>query len=370
MKSNTVISYLIVTVAILFQSECKTDKPKSNQYIYADHPNIELIGRFDKTNPKAIEYDFPAVQIKARFSGTSIAVRLFDTLNYYNIVLDNKKTFIAKPVRDSIFFIAKNLTDTIHTIKIIKRTEASVGKGIFFGFIIDNEANLLPPEKPAKRRIEFIGNSITCGYGNEGAREESFKASTENSYYSYASILARKFRADFSMIAYSGKGLIRNYNERAKTSPEPMPALYNRVMVSKPELKWDFKKWSPDLVFINLGTNDYSTQPYPNEEEFIQTYINFINRIRLNYPPIEIICVSGPVIGDPCSSIIKKVVEKYQKDYNFNKIHFILLPQNILTRPDDLGADAHPNVMGQKKMADFLTPKVSEIMKWELKEKK
>lgn len=364
MKIQKIVIIALITIITGSFYTCKkiTEFGKT---IKPSHPYINYIGRFDFSDPLNVAYDFPGVYFRMRFTGQSLAVLLDDTSNYYNVVLDNQKTFVITPRKSTFIRIARGMKDTIHTVKIYKRTEALVGKGVFKGFMIDSDGQILQYKNIRKRKIEYIGNSITCGYGNEGAYGEGFKASTENSYYSYASFLARKFNADYCMVAYSGKGLVRNYNDSLQQSAEPLPDLYNRKMVSKPDSRWNFSNWSPDLVVINLGTNDFSTKPYPDSTYFAREYENLINRIRILYPPLHIVCVCGPIIGEPCCSQIKSVVKNYREVYGFKNLHFVSIPSHIIKRNDDLGADAHPNVYGQKKMADYLVPRIAKIMEWD-----
>lgn len=96
-----------------------------------------------------------------------------------------------------------------------KRTEADMGITRFMGFVLEDNGELFPLSETPNRRIEFIGNSITCGYGTEGNnKDERFKPDTENNCKSYAAILARAFSADAHFIAHSGKGLVRNYDDK------------------------------------------------------------------------------------------------------------------------------------------------------------
>jgi len=62
----------------------------------------------------------------------------------------------------------------------------------------------------------------------------------------------------------------------------PMPAKYCYI-ASENEVRWDFKVWNPQVVVINLGTNDFSEDFIPDRNEFVNAYINFIRRIQGNY---------------------------------------------------------------------------------------
>ena len=159
--------------------------------IDSDDPDIEYVGRFDFTNPKKVAFDWAGVAISARFEGTSCSVRLDDHKNEYAVIVDNRAPrLLITDSATTLYSLASELSDSVpHAVMIQKRTEPLVGKGAFMGFVLDKGRRLLPPEKRPDRRIEFIGNSITSGYGVEGDSADChFSPQTENACMSYARI--------------------------------------------------------------------------------------------------------------------------------------------------------------------------------------
>lgn len=338
----------------------------STGIINADNPNIQYVGRFDFTNPKRVVFDWPGVYIYARFEGTSCTIRLKDSTNEYSVIIDNHAPKVFIPGDLKILKVASGLDGSVsHTVMIQKKTEAFVGKGIFEGFILDKGAALLPPHKRSGRRIEFIGNSITCGYGVlSDSSNCHFSKQTEDAGMSYAAILSRRLHADYHLIAYSGKGMVRNYGDKHKTSVHPMPSLYDRTCWYDSTLKWDFKKWVPQVVVINLGTNDFSTKPYPDKNVFEEAYNRLINRVRSLYPNVTIFCVSGPMIGEPCTDYVRDVVEQQQqKENQYKGVFFIEIPRSNLN-DKDWGCDGHPNIYGSYKMVETMLPIIRLRTNW------
>ena len=104
-----------------------------------------------------------------------------------------------------------------------KRTEGEQGRTTIHAFLLDRGRRLLPAAPAPGRHIEFIGNSLTCGYGTEGlSKDEPFKPQTENCNKAYACIIARYFGADYTLIAHSGRGAARNYGDKNATSQNTM----------------------------------------------------------------------------------------------------------------------------------------------------
>ena len=333
--------------------------------IDADNPNIQYVGRFNFSNPKKVTYDWPGIFMCAKFEGTSCKIRLNDHENEYAVTIDNRDPRLLHTDTSNIYNIISGLADSIpHTIMIQKRTESFVGKGEFEGFILDKGRTLLHPEKRPERRIEFIGNSITCGYGVEGKSTDChFSIETENACMSFASITARALNADYHLVSYSGRGVVRNYGDSNKTSVDPMPSLYDRTCFFDSTLKWDFTSWIPQAVVINLGTNDFSTKPYPDKNIFQEAYLRLINRIRTLYPGVTIFCICGPMIAEPCTGYIRVVVDQDQKDKRDKDVFFIEIKPEQLAK-NDLGCDYHPNIGGMNKMADIIVPIIRLRMNW------
>src|SRR5205823_4752688 len=148
----------------------------------------KLIGRFDTTDPKNPIFDWPGTNISARFQGTDVTVHLELLSQGFQAKKDEENREIAferKPVvfaaviddADPIFFtVEPGLVDypvkqgvdasQPHEIRIHRESEAVQGPVRFKGITIGGGQLLPPVERP--RRIEIIGDSITCGYGDRG----------------------------------------------------------------------------------------------------------------------------------------------------------------------------------------------------------
>jgi lysophospholipase L1-like esterase len=342
-------------------------EPELTGIIDSDDPNIQYAGRFDFSNPKKVSFDWAGVSVKARFEGTSCSVRLADHMNEYAVIIDDRAPrLLTTDTITTLYRVASELSDSLpHTVMIQKRTEPLVGKGEFMGFVLDRGRKLLPPDKRPDRRIEFIGNSITSGFGVEGDSPDChFSPQTENACMSYASLTARSLNAEYFLISYSGRGVVRNYGDSNRTSSNPMPALYDRTCFFDSTLKWNFSRWIPQAVVINLGTNDFSTQPYPDSIVFQSAYTRLIDRVRSLYPGVTIFCLSGPMIGEPCTGYIKKVVEEEKKMMGRSQdVFFIEINRSVMTDAD-WGCDRHPNIQGMEKMAEIIAPVIRLRMNW------
>ena len=340
--------------------------PQDRRFVPASDKNFRYVGRCDFSNPDEIKFDWSGVYIQFRFTGSYLSLKMDDTKhNYYNVFLDDEPVRVIDVKSDTLIVIAEGLQKKEHWLQLYKRTEGEQGTGTFKGIDIDNKGELFFWDDVPSRKIEFIGNSITCGYGTEGKNAaEHFKPETENNYHSYAPVIARAFHADYHIAAHSGQGAVRNYGDKNKVSSYNMPVRYLQLFDQQKEPLWNFSEWIPDAVVINLGTNDFSTRPFPDKVIFQKGYENLILKVREFYGDIPVFCVVGPMIDEPCYSYVKEMVDNFRKVYRTGHVYFIGIPQELMVKDKDLGSDSHPNYKGQRKMAAHVTPVISSVMGW------
>ena len=355
--------YLTIILVLLMLNSCEFFEGSS--HIDADDPNIEYIGRFDFSNPKSVRFDWPGVQIRTKFEGTSCSIKLKDGNNDYNIFIDGSLHKIIRTTADTIYVLANGLKNKVHTLLIQKRTEALFGIATFEGLILDGGKDLARSiQIIKKRKIEFVGDSYFTGFCSEGDSSDSVVSrETQSSYVSFGPQLARRFDAEYSIVAISGSGAVKNYGESLRSSEFPLPHYYNRTCLND-TLLWDFNRWQPDAVIVRLGRNDYSQKPHPKREMFKTAYLKLISDIRKNYPMAHIFALCSPLRKDPHCDYINSVVRELKEKNGDKKIHFIKV--NVLFNPErDFGCEKHPNRFGHKKIADFLEPIIRKEMKWE-----
>lgn len=330
----------------------------------ADDERIQYNGRFDFQDPKAPAFDWSATHIEFNFSGTSLTIFLQDGRNSYNVILDDQRQVLKTEMGVEEYLIAENLQPGRHHFALSKRTEAYVGAAEFKGLkIIGGVLEQSPPS--ADRLIEFIGDSITTGYGNEGESPDCwFTPDTQNADKSYAAMTAQELDAGYTLIALSGLGVIRNLRAEDPTSFETAIQFVDRALGLNPFVLWPKDRRIPDAVVINLGTNDYSSLPFPGEEEFIVAYMELISAIRTRYPETFIFAVAGPLMLDPAPTLIQRAVERFSTSYDDDRLQYVKIENNLQPSAEDFGCDFHPNVNGHRKIAAQLSPIIASRLGW------
>ena len=371
---------LLALLAFICQGTFAFNKtfPLKGAFISPADQHILYAGRISFTHPERPAWNYPGVQIVAAFEGTSLKMLAKPRSGYFMAQIDQAEPFKVafRGERDSVVTLATALPDSRHTVRLMYIIEGYEFFPEFWGFLLDEGRSLVEAPALPSRKIEFIGNSITCGYGNEGTDKfEHFEYETENHYYSYASIAARNLNAQHWVVARSGIGAYRNYDGPKTGNPESnMPVQYEYTGYAwKPELrqeptflseKWDFSRYQPDVICINLGTNDLST---PNYDLTLlkQSYKRLLSMVRQHNPKAKIVLLTGTMLYDEEQKIAIRLLDEVadeahqsgdQEVYRFDMPHIM--------GDAFLGNDWHPNIYQDEKMAGELTAYLRGLMKW------
>jgi lysophospholipase L1-like esterase len=322
---------------------------------------VHIIARVDKSDPAGPRFAWPGSAIVTRFKGTDLRLTLDDNTNYFAVVIDGgaPSVFHASTGRAD-YVIAQGLPDAEHDVWIEKRTETFEGVTQYLGFTTNDGGSLVETPEPFARKIEVVGDSITCGYGNEGAGPNCEDFADEDEYLAYGAVAARALKAEHMGISYSGIGL---YRDGQGDMSDTMPIKYDRIFADDDSKTWDFS-WIPDVVVVNLGTNDFATgdpgQPY------VDAYIAFAKQIRGHYPDALIVCAVGSMLGEPqhtaALDYAKSAVAARAKDGDTNLSTVDLGIQD--TDADGTGCEYHPTTKTDQKMADKLVAKIRSLKGW------
>jgi len=344
----------------------------------ADAPLIKYTGRFDFKEGNTAIFSQSGSVISWSFSGKNCIIRLRNystdpknySSNYFYVFVDDNDPIVLHATNDSDLYYLTGLGKGQHYLRLYKRTESACGKCEFYGFYIDKNEDVYPMSDYLKLKIEFVGNSITAGYGNEdslGGRR--FRPEFENHYYSYAAFCARELFAEYHSVCFSGKGVYRNYDLSEK---EVLPALYLRTYHQK-NMKWDFSKWQPDIVVLNAGTNDFA-QGIPPRDSFIISYFHFLQTIRKKNSNAAIVVIDGPLLKNGLKTdtldgsqeqtysiykyCLNQAINNFRNAGNGNIFQFSLTPVGKL----GYGTNWHPSKaqheFNGKELADFIKKEV------------
>lgn len=341
----------------------------------ATKDNVKIINRYCikdnvtwlNQSGSAIEFNFIGTTLKFQIRGDS-------NLNSIN-PLRYAIVFNDKVLSTSLVILHKMTYTVIHSekevsgiVKFIKLSEDNCGAiGIANIIAISSKDIAITPVPKKDLTIEFIGDSITCGYGVEARNQlEQFSTKTENFMKSYAYLTANTLNADYYTCCYSGHGIVSGYTGDGQKNLYCLVPPYYEIVSSQDEyntIKWNFVKNPVDLILINLGTNDdsYLKFDYENRSsEFISGYVDFLKVVREKNPNAKIICTMGLMGGYQTYEYIQQAINIYMSKTNDDNIFcFRLDDQDSI---NGYGANWHPSIKTQELCSKVVIEKIRKIL--------
>lgn len=250
------------------------------------------------------------------------------------------------------------------------------------------DGKLLPVEdKPYK--IEFIGDSITSGEGTIGAKtEEDWIPMWFSAMNNYTRMTAEALNAEYRVLSQSGWGVLTSWDNNPHNNiPEYYEQVCGLLSGTKNEAlgafkAYSFDTWQPDVVVVNLGTNDGSAFHSPAwkdevtgethnqrlnddgtyHEEDLQAFEDaaekFLMKIRKNNKAAHIVWAYG-MLGIPMMPAIFRAVDAYIKHTGDKKVTVLQLPNMT---DETAGARTHPGGLAHEEAAKALTGYLKEIL--------
>lgn len=338
--------------------------------------SIRYLGR---VNPATKELSWPGTGVSFSFKGTSatIAVASVTGTNSLDLIVDGGEPILISDFAATGIATPAGLAEGRHTVILRRRSEPAYGS-MFLGNIT-TDGHFLPLPPPAKRQIEIIGDSITVGYGLDGAHPCVNTAALENAPKTYGALAANALGADYSIVAWSGKGLIRNIATGSPDDSPLVPQLYTRYGANDADNSYPFPaSWSPGAVVINLGTNDFSYlgydssgQPYSARDPldpaaYTAGMVKFVKAIQKHYPRAHFFLLNSPMLSDtwPTAGDAQKTTQtRAIKDAVARlgaRAHFVDWP----TQGSDVGCDYHPNAATHAAEGKVLAEAIAAVLRW------
>ncbi len=333
--------------------------------ITSDNPNFQYTGRIDFTDPLQPVIYWSGTYVNAKFEGRLLLVTLDDETgnSYYDVYIDEdfeNPHLINCSAGTQSYLVSAQLSDSVHTMLLFRRTEASTGSTKFLGIQLEDGKNILPPPAKPLRKILFYGNSITCGMGNEAP--DNFgddNLAYENNFLAYGAVTSRMLNAQYMCVAKSGIGIMISWFDMV------MSEYYYRLDPDDSSSHWNFDEFIPDVVGINLMQNDSwlinDIVPVPDSAERVAAYVKFVREIRQKHPDAFIVCSLGSMDatqeGSPWPGYIEAAVDNMRTQFNDTKL-------GTLFFQFDPAWTKHPRVRHHQAMAQLLSDYISEQVGW------
>lgn len=319
-----------------------------------------MVGRYLETDEGVKQFAWPASGVRARFVGSQVTAVIEDTgHNILDITVDGRtETLHLKPGRETYtVFEARNVD--VHALSLTRRSEI-FDQGLTGLVSLETNGRFLALPDPEKQ-ILFLGDSISVGYGAEGKNAKcAYSAETGAPLRAWTALTAQAFGADWHNISISGRGLIRNHG----MDPAPVMTVNFERTLPDHNAQWDHARWQPDLVIVNLGTNDFSSGD-PGEA-FTEAYVHQLAHIRDIYPEAYIYAAfklnpSAMDRHEDARSRISMAVDM-RKAAGDDKVSNIVLP--LATKGRIHGCDHHPGLDSHRTMARAMIDRVKTDLDW------
>lgn len=292
---------------------------------------------------QALRFGWPGTYFEGRFRGADVTVAFDTKTDFYRVLVDGRVfQTLTRPERTELR--VAGLKPGVHTVRLEKLTESQSGGGSFLGFFTHGTPMAAPVRAAA---IEFIGDSHSVGYGNSSAVRECTQQQvhdTTDTSQAFGPMLAKRLGADYRVIAYSGYGVVRNY--AGKFPGESLPYLYPRAIPGE-AAPARADGWKPQVIVINLGTNDFSTPVHAGEVWADDA------ALRADYRAKYIAFVQARQAAQPRARILLMGAENFYADVaavaKATGVTAVSVPKLEMT-----GCHWHPSLKDHRTMADLL----------------
>ena len=246
-----------------------------------------------------------------------------------------------------------------------KKHKAEKKNAIVSKTVKDEPEDPPAPQVPHRKYIEIIGDSVAAG---AFIYPDGDYFQRESGYLAFGPRLARMLNADWSCVASSGEGAVRNNEEKAPYNAKHAADQIERAFYTQIEPRWSSGMDDPDLVILAYGENDFNDAEHrPTDIYFKRQYKSLILKLREFRPDSIIFCVTPANIVTSRQAVpgMSGAVDELRSEGD-TKVYFIdLNEQGQLLDGSDFLDGVHPLASGHEKMARFLLEKVRTVLGWE-----
>jgi lysophospholipase L1-like esterase len=303
----------------------------------------------------ALLRQWPGTYFETAFQGDEVYFRVGAGEVALRLSVDGGEPVALSKPAAGLYRVSKFKRGGEHLLRISVASESQAGPTVFGGFLAG--AGAKPTALPRRgRRIEFIGDSHTVGYGNTSASRECTQAevwATTDTSRGVPALVAAHYGADYQANAISGRGVVRNFNGFAA---DTLPEAYPFALFDKSRMAGD-AAWQPQAIAISLGTNDFATALNPGErwatreqlrEAYEAAYVGFIGELRRRHPGAYILLWIAAGDGSELQTEVARVAERARRSGQA-RVGFVPVAGLGLS-----GCHYHPSVADDRQIADAL----------------
>lgn len=334
-------------------------------FVGANHRLLQFSGRIDWNNPEEPIFVFPCSFVKIRFYGSGLQIVVTNRKSYWDsylgVLIDGVQLKAAIPDGDQVLLdIGNDLVEGEHEVMVFKRMDGC-HEITLHGFYLREGGYLLPIEPLPSKKIEVYGDSISAGEIAEavnyaGKADPEHNGEYSNGWYSYAWLTARKLQAQIHNIAQGGVALLDHTGWFSPPDYIGMESIWDKIRYNPDfteSTKWEFEKYTPQVVIVAIGQNDSHPVNYMKENyycdrsnEWRNAYKEFLFKIRGKYPNALVVLTTTILEHDKSWD---DSIEQVCNEINDKKIVHFLYSKN------GCGTPGHVRIPEAEIMAEELT---------------
>ena len=333
--------------------------------VAANNPAIVYEGRYDSVASGSVQLGFPGVAVHLRFRGGVLKMHAdaSDADLYFDVSIDGAvPTLLALQKGKGEYVVVHAGPAAEHAVVLTRRNESWQGTVAILDFSPGSGGELLPAPELPKRKLMFIGDSVTSGEltAYKTGRETKAKINS-NARLSYGMILARRFGAQCNLVSYGGRGIIRDWQGIRDTRNAPQ--FYELALPDDPSVAWDHSRYVPDAIGIQLGTNDFS-QGIPDQGEFVNAYVRFIEKIRHDAPDAVIVVMDSPIVDNDQNCGPRRSVLHFYLEQIVSRAGSPKVVLASLKHYPGVPGNTHPTGQEHEAIASELEPVFRRALGW------
>ena len=269
----------------------------------------------------------------------------------FKIFVDNReyKTSVAG---SQVTAVIENLREKVYTVKILRISEGANKVPVEKVQIYGKNPDFFDAPKEKKLKLEFVGDSITAGFGvlADGAKMD-YTTYEQDSTKTYAYLTAKALDADIRTICISGQGICHSCGDFVGTT---FVNFFNKTSHGADDCIDD--DYVPDVFIINGGTND--KRVHVSSDEFRLGVKNLLSAVRAKYPKTPIVWMYGMMMHVFDEELKDAIAEFNETDKNT----FVLIVKAANEYKNQIGTCGHPNVNASVRCSKILVRKIRELL--------
>ena len=206
-----------------------------------------------------------------------------------------------------------------HTIRLVKATGYTLGQAEISAVELDGTIQATPDND---LYIEFLGDSISCGWGVVGSHDGGYASQDGTLAYPY--LVAQALGADYSIMGLSGRGVVYGTDlnfDKDYLSASPL----------RSDEAYAFER-KADIVVINLGTNDRGL--HADTAEFEAGYLRLLERVFENNGGDCIVYCLWGAMNDTYNTQIQNAIAAYRASHADAQIYTLELAASTVAGGD------------------------------------